>query len=66
MPTDLENLITIQKSLAALTIRNQQMERDYREVRRLLDRSMDFASHIIAIKKDYDTLIEREKLGLRG
>jgi len=61
-----EKLKELQAQLVKATISRQALERDYKEIRSLLERSMAFSKHIKTIERDYNTLLEREKLGLRG
>jgi len=56
----------LQQQLAKQVMENQKMKRDYKEARNLLDRCMEFGKHVGSLSRDYNTLVEREKLGLRG
>ena len=58
---DVQHLITLQQSLATLTIRNQRLENEIRQALRLLERSMKFTANVPELKNDYDNFLETSR-----
>ena len=59
--TDLERILTIQKHLATVTIRNQKLESKLRKAVRLLERSMKFAYNVPNLSYEYKSFIKSRR-----